>query len=444
MHVPCVLLLLAAACAVAWASGPSLAPSAVDARAESAAAAAAHPPLWSTKDNCPDLPHRLNGLIQHGYCAYQFAIIRNARGIITSSANDVLVVEKGRSSVVTIWDSDGDGYVGANERATIASATGLDHGIALSNDERYLYASSAHTVYRWVYTLGAREPLSGFEVVVKNIPCCHHITRGLAFDASGTLYVQVGSGSNVDPDDSHARIHLFDVDGEIPDGGFDFFSGKPFATGLRNEVGFAFDRFGRLWGVENGVDDLARNDLGGDIHKDNPGEELNLLAQNEDGTPGFYGYPYCWSAKSLHGIEEGTQMAQPEFMPEITDEWCQEHSIPPKMQFDAHQAPLDIIFLDSDEFGEGMKHDAFVPFHGSWDRRPAIGYTIERVIFDESGEPIDHYVFLKNDGALAYTRGWVRPVSITPYSWRGGQAMLFTSDSTSEVLIMAPIGLFQQ
>ena len=70
----------------------------------------------------------------------------------------------------------------------------------------------------------------------------------------------------------------------------DFDACAVFADGLRNEVGLAFDAGGRLWGVENSADNLRRSDLGGDIHNENPAEELNLLV---DG--GFYGYPWCWT-----------------------------------------------------------------------------------------------------------------------------------------------------
>jgi hypothetical protein len=42
-------------------------------------------------------------------------------------------------------------------------------------------------------------------------------------------------------------------------------------------VGIRYDLQGRLWGVENGVDNLARSDLGGDIHENNPGEEMVCL-----------------------------------------------------------------------------------------------------------------------------------------------------------------------
>ena len=43
--------------------------------------------------------------------------------------------------------------------------------------------------------------------------------------------------------------------------------------------------------MENGRDNLTRDDLGGDIHIDNPAEELNLFARPAQP----YGYPFCFS-----------------------------------------------------------------------------------------------------------------------------------------------------
>ena len=57
---------------------------------------------------------------------------------------------------------------------------------------------------------------------------------------------------------------------------------KVVADGLRNTVGLSFDRVGNLWGVDNGADNLVRPDLGGDIHMDNPADELNLLLRYRD------------------------------------------------------------------------------------------------------------------------------------------------------------------
>lgn len=97
--------------------------------------------------------------------------------------------------------------------------------------------------------------------------------------------------------------------------------------GLRNEVGLRADKNGNLWGIENGMDNLFREDLGGDIHLGNPGEELvtpaffyfaclhylqNLLSE----TGKFYGYPYCWSQYNLTTVTtpRGTQYALPDFI----------------------------------------------------------------------------------------------------------------------------------
>ena len=72
----------------------------------------------------------------------------------------------------------------------------------------------------------------------------------------------------MDADSHRSRIRRFDLNNAILP--LDFQNGEVFADGLRNEVGLAFDKHGILWGVENGADRLARSDLGGDIHNDNP------------------------------------------------------------------------------------------------------------------------------------------------------------------------------
>ena len=61
----------------------------------------------------------------------------------------------------------------------------------------------------------------------------------------------------------------------------DWNDGELFANGIRNEVGLAFDSKGRLFGVENGRDDLYRADLGGDIHNDNPCERGNTTTPTD-------------------------------------------------------------------------------------------------------------------------------------------------------------------
>ena len=92
----------------------------------------------------------------------------------------------------------------------------------------------------------------------------------MAFDEQGRLYVSVGSDGNVDPDSFRSRIRRFDWGDDSSKFPLDFIEAEVFADGLRNEVGLAFDKFGDLWGVENSADRLVRDDIGGDIHEDNP------------------------------------------------------------------------------------------------------------------------------------------------------------------------------
>lgn len=131
----------------------------------------------------------------------------------------------------------------------------MNHAVRINGD--YVYASNATTVLRWPYTAGDRSSLGNGEVVVYNIPCCHHVTRALAFDTQGYIYVQVGSGSNVDMNSTHARINRFALS-DITSGGVDWDTGYVYANGLRNEAGIRFDLEGNLWGVENGVDNEFR------------------------------------------------------------------------------------------------------------------------------------------------------------------------------------------
>jgi glucose/arabinose dehydrogenase len=323
--------------------------------------------------------------VPKGFCAWTFATnLGRARGITVDAEGNALVVAAQSGQIVALWDDDGDGVSRGDERATLATAQALNHGILLHDG--YLYASSPSSVLRWSYAAD-RAPLGAGTPVVTGIPSGGHSTRTLAFD-DRYLYVSVGSGSNVDGNSERSRIRRFPV----PDleSGLLFNDGEVFADGLRNEVGLRFDSRGRLWGVENGRDDLSRADLGGDIHEDNPAEELNLFE-----TPGrFYGYPYCWS-EFLLGDEyaggDGTQWADPSFIDDGThdDEWCQnaDNVVPPVIAMQAHAAPLDLLFYPGGSFPASYTNDLFVTFHGSWNRDQPTGYKVMHIPFGDDGMP---------------------------------------------------------
>ena len=371
-----------------------------------------------------------------GYCAWQWAAdLPSARGITVDDDGNVLVVARGDSAVVALWDDDEDGISGPSERLTIATASGLNHGIVLHGG--YLYASSQTTVYRWAYS--PRQDLGASATVVTGLPSGGHSTRTLLFDAQDYLYVTIGSGGNVDGDSSRARMIRYPL-ADLEAGSVTFAQGEVFSDGMRNEVGIALDLGGRIWGVENGVDNLARNDLGGDIHNDNPGEELNLL----DAPGAFYGYPYCFSEYLLppqYAMGPGTQWAHPDFMNDgtHTDAWCRDlgNVVPPALSMQSHAAPLGILFYAGGSFPNDTVGDAFVTFHGSWNHTPAVGRSLMRVPFGNDGMPSGDPTPI-----FEYSGGDVNNFSHRPVAVAASvEGMLYvTSDSSSQVIAVGHDG----
>ena len=99
-----------------------------------------------------------------------------------------------------------------------------------------------------------------------------------------------------------------------------------------------------MWGVENGRDNLM---LGGDIHYDNPAEEVNLFDVNKPGRD--YGYPHCWSEgiwmDTAMAKGPGTQHLDPDQPGSYTEAKCRTEtpSCRPRSRWARTSAPLDII-----------------------------------------------------------------------------------------------------
>jgi glucose/arabinose dehydrogenase len=321
-------------------------------------------------------------------CVSEFAADLGGVRQMAFAPNGDLFVNNG--SVTVLFDDDGDGASSEFERSRFATASGLNHGLAFSRDGSFVYASSSTTVYRWRYTTGARKAAGPTEVVVSGIPSGGHVTRTLVFDSSGRLYVSVGSASNVDTDPglvaTRSQIRRFTIPAAVPQGGLDYATGEVVASGMRNEVGLFMDARDRLWGVENGRDNLSGN---GDIHNGNPAEEVNLI----DGAGStYYGYPSCFSEfQRPGGNGPGTQWADTTLGPadRKTDAWCRDaanvHA--PQFALPAHWAPLGIIEYQGDALPFG--HDLIVTAHGSWNSDTPVGRVLARL--HRSGDTITSF-----------------------------------------------------
>ena len=152
-----------------------------------------------------------------GYRVTVFASSLGHARQMAFAPNGDLFINNG--DVTVVFDDDHSGASGDAERATFATAPGLNHGLALSPDGGYVYASSSTAVYRWRYAAGARRAAGATEVVVSGIPDGGHVTRTLVFDARGRLYVSVGSAGNVDVGSSlqtRAQIRRFALPDPLP------------------------------------------------------------------------------------------------------------------------------------------------------------------------------------------------------------------------------------
>lgn len=202
------------------------------------------------------------------------------RVLALDTLGNLIVVENGVGLSVHTFGADGC----LNSSSVLVAQRGLNHGLAVSPDGKYIYASTMTQAIRWNYDPATRKVSGEGTVVVKGMNNGGHNTRSL-YLAPGNpniLLAAVGSNSNWDYASTNMAtprsvIKAFDLS-KMPEGGYDYAtSGYQFGWGLRNEVGVAFDPDGMAWGVENSGDDFARTVDGvrTDIHNENPAEELN-------------------------------------------------------------------------------------------------------------------------------------------------------------------------
>jgi glucose/arabinose dehydrogenase len=268
-------------------------------------------------------------------------------------------------------DADGDGKA---EMKTIF-LTGLKSpfGMALIKDRLYIANTDAVVAVPYV---GGETRITQKPVNIYNLNATApnmHWTRNLKASADGSkLYISVGSNSNIaekglEAERGRAMVIEFDMETR---------KGKPYSVGLRNPVGLDFDDRGRLWTVVN-----ERDMLGSDTVPD-------YLALVEFGSD--YGWPWhYWGGYTDKRVKPEREEKRP-------------YERRPDYALGPHVAALGLAFADTAKLGEPFASGAFVARHGSWNRKPASGYDVVFVQF-QNGKPVDKPVpvltgFLDKDG----------------------------------------------
>lgn len=279
---------------------------------------------------------------------------------------------------------------GPGQVTTALSGLGAAHSVAFRDGDLYVAVGDSVLRFRDALTddlviRSQGEPIAGLPAGGG------HWTRTLGFGPDGKLYVTAGSSCNfcIESDPRRAAMMRFEADGS---------NQEIYATGLRNSVGFAWHPVdGSLWATENGGDGLG---------DDAPPEEINVIEQG-----GYYGWPDCMADAVPVPWGDG---ARPERCP---------GSIGPALAMQAHSAPLGIAFYSGTQFPASYTNNAFVAFHGSWNRADPTGYKVVR-IREQEGRPVAAEDFLWGffDAGSRTTSG--RPVHAVP----GPDGALYVSD----------------
>jgi glucose/arabinose dehydrogenase len=297
----------------------------------------------------------------------------HARQMALSPGGVLLVTDMTDGKVLAFPDPKHNGH--AERTVTVLSDLDAPHGIAFHNGKLYIAEINAVRRYDWDESqLRARNGLQ-----LTDIPGSGggHSTRTILF-TNGKMYVAVGSSCNVciEEDKRRAAVLVFNDDGS---------GQRVFASGLRNAVGLAVNpKTNTIWATDNG-----RDWLGDDL----PPEEINDL----DANGGNAGWPYCYGNRALDRSQS-------------KDYDCSQ-TIAPKVEMQAHSAPLGLVFYDGNMFPAEYRGNLFVTFHGSWNRSVPTGYKVVRIKFNEKGEPAGP--------PEDFISGWLRPGETRKGVWMG-------------------------
>lgn len=325
-----------------------------------------------------------------GFCALVAADgLGTARHAVVAANGDLFVALQ-NGGIAALHDSTGSGHFDVKQTFGTGAVTGIGF------HDGYLYYALPTSIERYRWTPGQLTPTSEPEVVVSLPIQREHIEKGLTFDESGHLYVNIGSPSNscqvrdrqpaspgMDPCillDQHGAVWMFAADKT----GQTVADGTRIGSGLRQFPGLAWHD-GAVYVAMNNrdqLDTLWPKFFTAEDNATRPAEALYRVTVGAN-----YGWPYCFfdyvNQKFVTNPEYGGDGK--------TADRCGSYT-PPLVSFPAHWAPVDLQFYTGNQFPAHYQGGAFIAFHGSWNRAPfpQAGYNVTFQPF-ENGKPSGKY-----------------------------------------------------
>ncbi len=326
------------------------------------------------------------------------------RVIRVAPNGDIFLAESGSGQIRIFRGMTAEGKPGQTD----VFATHLDkpYGIAFypqGPNPQWVYVGNTNAVVRFPYRNGDLQARGKAEHVVDLPHGPGHWTRDVAFSLDNkTMYVAVGSASNVDDSDTspaekdRANILAFDPDGS---------NKRVYAWGIRNPSGIAIDpKNGQLWTTVN-----ERDGLGDNLVPD-------YITSVREG--GFYGWPWWYMGAHQDPRHAGKH-------PELKD-----RVITPDVILQPHNASLQIAFYEASRFPKEYDGDLFAAEHGSWNKATRVGYELIRIPRHHTGKASGEYEDFLTGFVLPNGQVWGRPVSVTAAP---DGSLLVTDDGSNSI-----------
>jgi glucose/arabinose dehydrogenase/cytochrome c2 len=330
------------------------------------------------------------------------------RKMLIAPNGDILVTEISGGRVTVLHPTPDGRHAGGTD--VYLKGLRQPFGLAFypnAQNPQWLYVAETNRVTRYAYQVGDVKPRGETQIVVPQLPSGGHSTRDIAFSTDGKqLFVSVGSESNVaesmskktpaeiktweaahglgaawDAETNRAAVLVFDATSPA--------APVTFAAGIRNCVSLTVQPAnGALWCTTN-----ERDAIGDDLVPD-------YSARVKRGS--FFGWPWYYMGSNEDPRLKGER-------PDLAG-----HVSVPDVLYQAHSAALSMTFYEASSgksaFPAAFVGDAFVGFHGSWNRSLRTGYKLVRVHM-KNGEPTGDYEDFLTGFVVDDAHVWGRPVA---------------------------------
>jgi hypothetical protein len=364
------------------------------------------PDLSRSARNAVRIVHRSDQkpIVPNGFEVNLFASGLSGPRIIRTAPNGDIFVAESEAGRVSVLRANGGA---AAQPSVFASGLTYPFGIAFyppGPNPEWIYVGDTDAVVRFPYRNGDLTARGAAETIVPQLPVGGHHTRDVVFSPDGkTMYVSVGSGSNVadgmgklsgDQLQSFVSSHPLGATWGNETGRADVLAFDPdgknqriYATGIRNCVGMAVaPPSGTVWCSTN-----ERDGLGDDV----PPDYITRVRQGA-----FYGWPWYYIGAHEDPRHKGERL---DLKDKITI---------PDVLIQPHSASLGMTFYDGTQFPAEYRGNIFAAEHGSWNRSKRTGYKIIRTIVKD-GVPTGVYADFATGFVINDSEVWGRPVGVT-------------------------------